>query len=94
MNENNLIFFFHLERFNKCVYFQKRLEEIKLLEEKIQVSSNKMSAEDKKFKDKLQVTFLNFRNQVLYTDTCLINKTQAKFYLDEVHELFFFLCCF
>jgi hypothetical protein len=53
-----------------------------------------MSAEDKKFKDKLQVTFLNFRNQVLYTDTCLINKTQAKFYLDEVHELFFFLCCF
>jgi hypothetical protein len=53
-----------------------------------------MSTEDKKFKDKLQVTFLNFRNQVLYTDTCLINKTQGKFYLDEVHELFFFLCCF
>ena len=85
-------FCFHLERFNKCVYFQKRLEEIKLLEEKIQASSNSMSAEDKKFRDKLQVTFLNFRNQVLYTDTCLINKTQANLYLDEVHELFFFLC--
>lgn len=92
MNENYLFLFFHLERFNKCVYFQKRLEEIKLLEEKIQASSNSMSAEDKKFKDKLQVTFLNFRIQVLYTDTCLINKTQAKLYIDEVHKLFFFLC--
>lgn len=91
MNENYLFLFFH---HNKCVYFQKRLEEIKLLEEKIQASSNSMSAEDKKFKDKLQVTFLNFRSQVLYTDTCLINKTQAKLYIDEVHKLFFFCVLF